>query len=450
MTATVIEPAIVENAPTRAFLTDRRGPARSLDTTTPGFDRFRSWFTRSLLSRPAILDAAQTRLLDEGLPLLLRTLHALPERLFDGDQAAFADALGWAQARDALAVLSGPTVPLGRADLVNGPSRFGVVEFNTSSSLGSFEFGELCRATLTDPEFAEFADQAGLYYVDPMTKLVDTILGDTGLTRDSRPTIALVDWVSVPFEVDGSLFVDLMADQGIRVLSGTVADLEMTAAGLHLRGERVDVAYRTFLLSTVAEDPDAAERLKPLAEAWRTGAATVFTPLNADLFGTKECMALLTDPANQDRFTDQEWDNAQHLLPWTRTMRDADKVPAETGSLLDHVLREQGELVLKPTKGRAGHGVVGGWLVPTERWAALARRATEGDYVVQRREHSVAERFVTGPSDVDPSTCLLHWGMFVTAAGLSGGFVKGLLDHPQDIRFLGDGSHVGCVFHARA
>ncbi|GAB3439794.1 hypothetical protein [Actinophytocola sediminis] len=445
MTATVHEPAIVENAPTRALLTDRR----SLDTTTPGYDRFRSWFTRALLSRPAILDAAQTRRLADGLPLLLATLHALPERLFGGDQVAFADALGWAGARDALAALSGPTVPLGRADLVNSPAGFKVVEFNTSSSLGSFEFGELCRASLTDPGFAEFADQAGLYYLDPMTRLVDTILADTALTRDSRPTVALVDWVSVPFEVDGSLFEDLMAEQGIRVLSGTVADLELTGAGLHLRGERVDVAYRTFLLSTVAEDPDAAARLTPLTEAARTGAATVFTPLNADLFGTKECLALLTDPANRDRFTDQEWDNAQRLLPWTRTMRGADTVAAQRGSLLDQVLREQGELVLKPTRGRAGHGVVGGWLVPAEQWAALARRATDGDYIVQRREHSVAERFA-GPSDVDPSTCLLHWGMFVTAAGLSGGFVKGLPDRPQDIRFLGDGSHVGCVFHARA
>jgi hypothetical protein len=447
-----VAPRLADNAPTRAFLAPYRGASRSLDTGLPGYRRFRSWFTRPLLTRPAFLDAEQTRILDHDLSALLRTLHALPQRLFDGDEAAFARALGWSQpgAAAALTRLSGPPVPLGRADLVRTPDGFQLVEFNTSSSLGSFEFGELCRATLSDPSFHDFAEDK-LYYVDPLGEMSESLTRLAGLSLADRPTVALVDWVSSPVAVNASLFIDLMVDRGFRVLSCTVADLDLTSAGLTAHGERIDVVYRTFLLKTAAEDPDAGQRLDVLERAVRAGAVTVFTPLNADLYGTKAALAMLSDPAHADRFTAAERKLMDRVLPWTRSMTGAGRTPAEDGgSLADFVRRHRGDLVLKPSIGHAGRGVVAGWLVSQAEWDALVETSDTGDYIVQRRAQSVAELFYPKSADGDPSTCFLHWGMFVTGSGLSGGFVKGLLDRPQDIRFLGDGSHVGCIFHAHS
>ncbi|MEU6020288.1 hypothetical protein [Micromonospora sp. NPDC047134] len=441
---------MIDNAPTRAFLAPHRGASRALDTELPGYQRFRSWFTRPLLTRPVFLDAEQTRTLDHDLRTLLSALHALPQRLFDGDETAFARALGWQQpgAAQALACLSGPPVPLGRADLVRTPEGFQLVEFNTSSSLGSFEFGELCRATLSDPSFQDFAADE-LYYLDPLVEMSDTLTRLAGLSLADRPTVALVDWVTSPVAVNASLFIDLMVDRGFRVLSCTVDDLELTSAGLTARGERIDVVYRTFLLKTAAEDPEAGRRLAVLEQAVRTGAVTVFTPLNADLYGAKAALAMLGDPVHADRFTDAEREVIDRVLPWTRSMTDAEKTPApDSGSLADFVRKHRGDLVLKPSIGHAGQGVVAGWLVSQEQWESLVETADAGDYIVQRKAESVAELFYPRSAEGDPSTCHLHWGMFVTGSGLSGGFVKGLLDRPQDIRFLGDGSHVGCIFHA--
>lgn len=441
---------VLENEPTRSLLDADRGARRMLDPGLVGYRRFRSWFTRPLLTRPVILDAAETSRLDHDLPVLLRTLQALPDRLFGGDQEAFARSLGWTQPGlpSVLDLLSGPAVPLGRADLVRGPSGFQVVEFNTSSSLGSFEFGELCRAALADPAFGGFAEQEGLYHLDPLAMMVDTLLELMGLDLTARPTIALVDWVSSPIAVNASLFLDLVRDLGFKVVVCTVKDLELTGKGLYAHGERIDVVYRTFLLKTVAEDAAAAELLRPLAQAVRSGAAHLFSPLNADLFGSKAAMALLSDSRHRDRFTPDELDVVDRVLPWTRSMAEADTVPADQeGSLAEYVLRHRGELVLKPSIGHAGQGVVAGWLASPTEWAELARTAARGDYIVQRRAPSVAERFqvtAEGPA----SACYLHWGLFVTGAGFSGGFVKGLLDREQDIRYLGDGSHVGCVFHS--
>ncbi|MFI7273048.1 hypothetical protein [Streptomyces sp. NPDC049879] len=457
-------PGVLENAPTRAFLAGRAdGSIPPLDPRLPGYGRFRSWFTRPLLSRPAILDAAQTSTLDHDLPLLLRTLQALPDRLFGGDQERFARALGWRGPGVAagLRLLSGPPVPLGRADLVHTADGFRLVEFNTSSSLGSLEFGELCRAALADPAFGGFAAEHRLTYLDPMALMADTLLRYSGWDAPGRPVIALVDWVTSPVAVNASLFVDLLAELGFRIVACTVKDLEFGPGGLFAHGERIDVVYRTFLFKTVAEDPAAGELLEPLARAVRHGAARVFSPLNADLSGSKLCMAMLSDPGESDALTAEERETVDRVLPWTRSMRNADAAPAPGGGTLAGLVRAERErLVLKPSIGHAGRGVVAGWLTEPDAWAELVRTACAGDageYVVQRRAVSVAERFDPPDTPDTPdtggpptATCLLHWGLFVTGAGLSGGFVKGLLDHEQDIRYLGDGSHVGCVFHSAA
>ena len=355
----------------------------------------------------------------------------------------------------ALRALSGPPVPLGRADLVSGPDGFQLVEFNTSSSLGSLEFGELCRAVLADPGFAAFAADQRLDYLDPMELMAETLLRTVGWESAERPTIALVDWTTSPVAVNASLFIDLLSGLGFPIVVCDVGDLEFGPGGLLAHGTRIDVVYRTFLFKTVAEDPAAEALLAPLREAQRHGAARVFSPLNADLFGSKLCLALLSDPGGSDPLTPDEREVVDRVLPWTRSMRGAEATPADGGgSLAEHVLAERAELVLKPSIGHAGRGVTAGWLTEPDAWAELVRVACAGDsgeYIVQRRAPSAAERFhAPGAAGPPTATCHLHWGLFVTGAGLSGGFVKGLLDHEQDIRYLGDGSHVGCVFHSAA
>ena len=440
---------VVHNEPTAAYLD--RPDFRALNPDLDGYKRFRAWFTRPLLARPAILDGAQARRLDHDLSALLSILQSLPQRLFGGDEQAFARAVGWTGPGVAYALehLSGPPVPLGRADLVNTPSGFQVVEYNTSSSLGALEFGELCRAVLTDDAFGPFAESAGLDYLDPLTMTIDTLLRTTGHVPTDRPVIALVEWPDEPLAVDGSLFVDLLADLGFRVVAATVDQLELTAAGLFVGDVRIDVVYRVFLLKAVAEDDAAPEVLATLVEAVRTGAVRLFSPVNADLYGTKTALALLSDEHSRPFFTPGELDVVDRLIPWTRSMSDAGTVLTESGETLAEFVRaHREELVLKPAIGMAGQGVVGGWLQSPPYWARHVRAAVNGNYVVQRRADSVAEQF-PGARPEDPhSACFLHWGLFVTGSGLSGGFVKGLLDRAQDVRHLGDGSHVGCVFHS--
>ncbi len=441
----------MENEPTMRFLADDRGDHRWVNAQGPVFERFCATFARPKLSRPAILDAAEVRQLDHDLPALLRILQSLPERLFDGDEVAFAQHIGWTDpgVASALRLLTGPAVPLGRADLVRSPEGFKVVEFNTSSSLGAFEFGELSRSMLSDPTFADFAREAGLEYHNSIRMMAETLVEDAGLDFSDRPTIALVDWISSPLDIDAALFVRLMEEFGLTILTCRIDDLEYRDDGVYAKGRHIDVVYRTFLLKTVAENP-SLDHLARLADAVRDGLVSLFTPLNADLFGTKSCLAMLTDESNRDAFSQAELDVIDRILPWTRMVREKGTVPgggSET-SLINYILDHREELVLKPTIGHAGWGVIAGWMVTPEEWESRIHAATDGNYIVQQRVHSVPERFYF-PEATRPSTSFLHWGLFVTGAGLSGGFIKGPLDREQDIRYRGDGSHLGCIFHVR-
>lgn len=266
-----------ENPLTLEFLDDSRSQARAVDYDQPSFKRFRSWFTRPLLGRPALLEVDEVRVLDNDLRVLLQVLQALPERLFAGDRVAFAEHLGWTGPAlpDLLRRLSGPAVPLGRADLVRSADGFKFVEFNTSSSLGSFEFGELCRATLQDPALAEFS--ADVDYRDPLRLMADTMLEYTGRRPSDRPVIALTKWVTSPVAVNPSLFVDLMADLGFDLVVCRIDELEYRDGAVHCGGRRIDVLYRAFLLKTAAADPRAAEILEPVARAVADGAVDLLS-----------------------------------------------------------------------------------------------------------------------------------------------------------------------------
>lgn len=437
-----------ENQPT-ADLLDNVSAAVS-DTATAPFARFRSWFPRLVLTRPALLTESESMSLETDLSGLLRLLQSLPDRLFGGDMVSFARAAGWDHPMlpDVLRMLGGPPVSLGRADLVRSPGGFKAVEINTSSSLGSFEFGELCRAFLAVPAFARFAAQESLHHVDPLADMAQTLLASSGYLPDDRPVIAVTRWITSTVDVNPSLFVDLMRDLGFQVVVCTVDQLALRDDGLYLDDLRIDVIHRAFLLQSVLATDGALELLAPLSRARDAGQVQVFAGLTADVYGAKSCLALLSDPRNAHAFTADERRLVARILPWTRRLVDE---PAETEGgtepLVAHVLAHQADLLLKPSIGNAGCGVVAGWLVSREEWETAVDSAIRtNDHIVQRRVVSVSERYIMPGEPTVEADYLLHWGLFITADGLSGGFVKGLPDKPQDVRFLGDGSHVGCIF----
>ncbi|MFI1016613.1 hypothetical protein [Streptomyces sp. NPDC020965] len=443
----------VENRITREFLDDPRGKARAVDTGDPAFDRTHAWLGRPVFNRPAFLDADDVRALDHDLGVLLRVLSSLPERLYGGDPGRMARALGLPPDQaDAVArcAVPGPPVPLGRADLLREGGRFRLVEFNTTSSLGGCEIAEMSRGMFSDAHLTDFAERHGLGFGDPVAGIMASM--EAVCPTRSRLPIAVVKWPNSPETAlefgHMRLFLQQLAELGHDAFPCHIGQLDHRNGVLTAAGRPVDRVFRTFQLSRLTGSPETRELAAPLLDAVVAGSATLFAPLPADLYGIKDCLGLLSAEEHRDSFDSVEQDVIDRLLPWTRPLRVGRVSRAGTRvDLLTHVLAEQENLVLKPSAGFAGQGITAGWMVDAGEWERRVAAALRTPHIVQERVIADVERFV---ADDDPDTlvpCLLSWGVFHTAHGYSGAFVKGIPRGEQDIRFLGDGSHVGCVLH---
>lgn len=445
----------VENRITREFLDESRGPTRAVATTDPAFDRTHAWLGRPVFGRPAFLEAVEVRSLDHDLGVLLRLLSSLPERLYGGDVGRMARALGLppAQAKAvARCVVPGPAVPVGRADLLREQGRFRLVEFNTTSSLGGCEIAEMSRAMLADPALTDFADRHGLGYADPVAGMAASM--DAACPDRTGLPIAVVKWPNSPETADDfghmRLFLEQLAEIGREAFPCHIGQLDYRDGVLTARGRRVDRVFRTFQLSRLTDTPETQELAGPLLDAVADGNAALFTPLPSDLYGIKDCLALLSDDTRHGDFTAEEQDVIDRLLPWTRPLRPG-PVTYQDGrtELLGLLSARRENLLLKPSAGFAGQGITAGWMVGPDEWERRISDALRGGvpYVVQERVVGDAERFVDDDKPDTLASTLLNWGVFHTVRGYSGAFVKGVPRAAQDFRFLGDGSHVGCVLH---
>lgn len=415
----------------------------------------RTAYGSRFLTRPVFLDADERAGLSDDLNRLFDLLVSLPDRLFGGDLRQFAAAVGMAPVQaDAVlrgaALASGPA-RLGRADLYREPDGFRLLELNLGSALGGFENAEINRAVLTDLPHARFAETERLAYVDTLRAITDTMLAACAdLDAPSRPVVALVDWPSSFQTLAPRLrfMADLLAPLGVDAVACHIGELEDRAGGLYVHGRRIDIVYRFFLVEDLLDGQEAPVAVARVLDAAERGAVRLFASLDAELYGSKGCLALLSDERNRPAFSAAENAFTDRFLPWTRALRDGSAHVAGTVvDLVPYVLEHQHDLVLKPTLLHGGIGVVPGWTATRDEWATHVREAVGGPFVVQRRVRPVAESFPPEDGVTAPEKLVLNWGVFLTRAGYGGAIVRGSADPDVGIVSMAGGARVGCCFH---
>jgi len=327
-----------------------------------------SRFGGRYLSRPMFLEAEELGGLERDLSLVWSAFSTMPQRLFGGDLAAFAKAVGMSAFQAECATRSQGSAPraltrMARADLYRDDTGFRLLEWNFGSPVGGVECVELCRTLQADPEISAFLDKECLSFPDSLEAMLATVRSETGYPAGTHPVVALVD-------APGALprVAALLHDQAVRWsgfgLSTTVGHLgELTRSDgrLRLRGEPVDVVHRLFTMDDALIHADDG-LMEPLLSAAECDEVVIFTALDAEMYGSKGALALLSDPVNQVGLTPEERNTCVRMLPWTRRVL-AVETSVEDGSrvdLLADVSEHQDDLVLKPSLSYGGHGVVVG------------------------------------------------------------------------------------------
>ncbi len=400
------------------------------------------------LSRPLFVGDCERRRLYADVENVQTAVFGLPGRLFGGDFAMFARAAGAYGA--VAAVLTGhhaaPT-RLARADLFACESGFQLLELNQGSALGGTDNGDMCRALLRHPVLAEFARAHGLGYVDTMRIQVETMLAETGLEPDSCPVVALTTW---PNSYDGKMkpYLEALAaawrERGVGAYGCQLGDLSRRRGRVWLGARPVDAIFRMFPTGLLHESARAPAMVAPVLEAAARGEVKLCAPLESDIFSSKAALAMVSDDANRHLFTAAELASIDRIVPWTRLVRPG-PVTTPDGSradLLDYAMAQQNELVLKPSLGREGIGVVLGWEQSPEQWRMLITSVADPWYVIQQRVRPELELFPDEDGELIP--WIPVWGLFTGSPGYGGIYVRAVIDSGTGIINQALGAFAGC------
>lgn len=400
------------------------------------------------LTRPVFLDAPAFRQLHHDLENLHAALTTLPQRLFGGDLRAFGLAVGLTE-QQVDAVVRGSSTPtrICRADLYRDATGFRLLEVNMGANVGGLDNTVLNEAMLADPVIKQFVTDRGLVFENTMAELAHTLRVEAGVPDGVRPFVAVADWPdSYPTLKDIlAKSAVMLAEYGIDALACPVDALEYHDGRVWLGERAVDVVYRLFLVENLRE-PEAPGYLEPLLAGAERGEVAIFAPLDAELYGTKGSLALLSDEANRDRFSAAELESLDRLLPWTRIVRRGPVTVGErTVDLVEHAVAAREDLVLKPVADFGGAGVVLGWQVDDATWREHLNASMDGRFVLQERVRPEPEYF---PSDDGLEPWTLTWGSFLGARGYAGTWVRGSKDPDGGVVNMATGATATCAFHA--
>jgi hypothetical protein len=412
------------------------------------------WTKVPFLTRPLFAGRAEIDRLHADVELVRQVLVSLPERRFGGSITAFGQAVGAVgyQLTAAEISRSTPASPQGRADLYQDAGGFRLMEFNLGSALGGMENIEICQVMLRHPVLAKFAATQLLTFVDSMAEEIVNLRAATGFGAATSPVVAVTDWPRSYARNQGPFIHAIAArwrEQGLDAHGCHISQLEYRNGKVWLDGRKVDVIARKWVSENLLE-PDAPELLDPIFAAVARDEVQLFIPMDVALSASKSALAMLSGEDGRADLNKAEQGAVDRLLPWTRqlvpglvTLEDGHRV-----DLYEYALGHQDDLVLKPSMGFSGHGVLPGWDANTspQLWRQKLDEGMHGPYVLQRRIRPARELFPGPQGALDP--WIVVWGLFTAVNGL-GGVLARAAPAASGVTVLntGSGASIGCCLY---
>ena len=406
-------------------------------------------YDHDCLTRPVFLDRSSLAELAGDLSCLHTMLAEIPGRLFGDDVAAFARAAGMndAQVTAILRSSGAALTTLARADIYRDDAGFHAMEVNVGSTVGGLDNALLNRAFLTQPFVADFVAAHGLGYVDTLAAMTATMRAECGLPDGAPVVMAAADWPESFVGLEPILWYAAaeLAKFGIDCRPCHVGQLVPRNGRVWLDDTAIDVVFRIFLIEDLLH-PDGPRLIDPVLRAAERGEVKLFTPMDAELYGSKAALALLSDEANRHLYSAEELASLDRILPWTRMICAGPvTVDGERVDLVEYATAQREDLLIKPTALHGGIGVVQGWLVDQDEWSRQLKAAMTGPFVLQRRIRPLAEPF---PAEGGLQPWVLGWGVFHGIDGYSGMIVRGSSDPDVAVmNMASDGVNGTCCFH---
>lgn len=173
-------------------------------------------------------------------------------------------------------------------------------------------------------------------------------------------------------------------DAGIRAEHGDPRELRLRGEEVWLRDMPVAYAYRDFSFEDTGGPRNP--RLKAFRTLWEAGRVGPGFPADFDQKGILECF---TSPDFESLFSRSEVRRLREHVPWTRvlTQRRTKCLDGRGCDLPKYALKTQERLVLKPSWGSGGEGILIGRSVKSSRWRRAIERGIAKPGSIALQEH---------------------------------------------------------------
>jgi hypothetical protein len=347
------------------------------------------------VARPRFVATAEMVVEEHAVTYLTSAIHKVRDRVL-ADAGLRAGYLGgfedWAAPFLALEPRRHETRSILRFDSFLSPTGLRFVEVNGDIPGGAPVNDALLRLWQSLEIFPAFRQR---YEVRPA-------LADLGLIQAlmtvwqtwggcGTPRVCVLSFPGGVEDILAVLTVRMLAGLGFDVTHAYAEHLDYSGGKLHAKGRVVDVLYRVQRINDCLKNADA---LTPLFEAVRAEAVCMINPFHSALLSNKALFTLLTDTTVDFGFSDAEEAAVHAHVPWARTLRDARSTDAggEPIDLIEHVLANKDDLVVKPAHEAGGAGVRLGWTCTPAEWEEAVSKALSIDSIVQQRvDEAVSE-----------------------------------------------------------
>ncbi|MBI4566821.1 MAG: hypothetical protein HY719_00325 [Planctomycetes bacterium] len=198
-----------------------------------------------------------------------------------------------------------------------------------------------------------------------------------------EPSVALVDYAHSGVTGDTEIVRDYFLAQGVHAVFCDPRQLRRAGGRLEWEGRRYNIVIRCLKAMELKEFPN---ELADYVAAATRGEVCHVNPFRSIIGGEKNILSVLSNPEFDYLLTPEEARVCRAHIPWTRACDEEETTlpDGQRGRLFDHLLAGRENLVLKPSRGYGGKGVIIGRVAEPAAWTA-AVEAGKGspDWVAQ-------------------------------------------------------------------
>lgn len=340
-------------------------------------------FTIPTFYKPHLLSPRQEHLLRRVNSVMMEIVNTATRLYFDHPQLRHYFQLS-PEAAELVEIDPGypRNVILTRFDAFLEGESFKIIEFNCDAPAGAGYADALEDMLFEEKILAGFFSEYAVKRESRRERVLATLLEVwEEFGGYETPNIAIVDWRTVRTRPEFDLFKAHFEAKGYKTTIADPRDLTYKGGKLYHKNFRVHLIYRRSIFDELLEHRD---EIRDFLQAYKEKAVCVVNPLRSRLGSTKALLSILTNPEYDHFFTEEENSMKRLHLPWTRRLIDADKFyGGKKIYLIDFLKDEKETLILKPSLGYGGKGVVIGRETKDEDWNQAIDRAVKGEYVVQ-------------------------------------------------------------------